>query len=268
MHGSCRLCSTTGDLLNSHILPRWAYLRLLRVAPTGSAPLPTVRSDGSRAIYDQQQTTEPLLCAKCEQRISSWEDGVARVAPQLDDTFPALQQLTPLSQVNKDGDAVADGSRLPSALGLFALSVFWRASISSVCSGVALGASLDEELRQYLLDSRRPRPRVSLDVQVLRPRSQLAAFHRGLAEPEGDGKGRNGFHFVVPGFYFALLPGPRPTRWLSVDGYREGFDPHCFLRHGTVVLGPSQELSAEIARHLDTVPKGGLARELTRRRSS
>lgn len=268
MHGTCRLCHATNDLRSSHIIPRWAYLRLLRLAPAGSAPLPTVRSDGSTAVYHHKQLTEPLLCDQCEQRFSVWEDAVATIAPQLDDTFPALSQVTPLADTNKDGEAVADGSCLPPEIGLFALSVFWRASVSAVCSAITFDASFEEELRQYLLNSQRATPGASLEVQILRPGVHpLAAFHRGLAEPADDGKGRNGFLFVVPGFFFLLLIGRRLSPWVSVDGHHEGFDPHCFLRTRRVVLGPSQELAAEIARHLATTPKGGLARELARRRS-
>src|SRR6266852_6963280 len=69
--GICRLCQQTGNLEESHILPRFVirWQRDTAVSAIREAERPNVRT--------QDGTKLPFLCSKCEDRFEKWETPFA-----------------------------------------------------------------------------------------------------------------------------------------------------------------------------------------------
>lgn len=134
----CALCQTEGPLNNSHVIPEFLYRSLYddkhRFHQISTTP-------EKANVFLQKGLREPLLCERCEQRLSVWERymslvlnggvglGVRRVENRLH-----LSEL--------------DYRKLK----LFQLSILWRASVStlSVFGQVALGPH-EERIRLLLL---------------------------------------------------------------------------------------------------------------------
>lgn len=251
---SCRLCEQQGPLRDSHIIPRFAYLDLLESEPQG-ATARIVRVGNGSAIYDNRQVSEHLLCDACELRLCSWEGPIADIAPQKDNSFPALARLTSASG---PGVRVVDGSALPADLGSFALSVFWRGSVSTKCPSISLGDRYNEQFRRFLMGSKALLPDARLWVHILEPSllPEERIFDRVISLPEGGRcKGYHVYHFVIPGFCFALVVGRKPP--LEVDR-------NCFLRTRRVSILPGGSLQQAMSEELRVgEPKSLLKKALT-----
>ena len=137
---SCRLCKREKILRNSHIIPEFIYKPLydekhrFRVLSNLRAKESPKRQKGVR---------EKLLCADCENHISKFEQYASRV-------FSKRAGVT----VNRQGKAVhLDGLEYAS-FKLFALSVLWRSSVSSLSffGEVSLGVH-EPKLRRMILES-------------------------------------------------------------------------------------------------------------------
>jgi hypothetical protein len=82
----CRLC-LRGDqkLLSSHVVPAWAYRRILSGLPKPARPV-QIQNENETAILTDKQAREHMLCNDCEQRLSVWENGeCAQALVALDD---------------------------------------------------------------------------------------------------------------------------------------------------------------------------------------
>ena len=141
--GTCRLCLARGSLRNSHIMPSWAYKRILDDGQDSKQP---VRMSDGLAVKTNAQFKEHLLCGDCEQVFSRWENAVSQLVVQGDGTFPWLAAL-PHSVPGKP----ADSSGLDTdTITRFAASVLWRASVAKTVPEVSLGPTYDEAFRLFL----------------------------------------------------------------------------------------------------------------------
>lgn len=149
----CRLCGAEAKLRLSHIVPRWAFRRLVRMQPPDS-PASPVRVENGVAVYDPRQSSERMLCHDCEQRIGIDENYVASIVMQEDNTFPA-RDTAARHILSADGRyAVCDAGSLDvDRMGYFALSVIWRASVSrqDEYASVNLGLVYSELFSDFLL---------------------------------------------------------------------------------------------------------------------
>ena len=110
----CRLCAAVCELRDSHIIPRFMFRRMSRLA----APETPLRFDPSEGTNQPGHLREPLLCHQCEGQFSAYE----RVASNF---FDGLS-----------GDPAAAGSGLVfrssldyRSLRLFFLSLLWRCAV-------------------------------------------------------------------------------------------------------------------------------------------
>ncbi len=129
------------------------------------------------------QLKEYLLCRRCEDRIKPWEDCVAGLSLQEDDQFPALEAAMPVIGNVNDPFVIADASMLDvEKIVRFAVSVIWRASVSSQVPAVKLGR-YEEGITAYLRDDAVPLPaHVRVRLEFIRPMSDLR-FDRTVWEP-------------------------------------------------------------------------------------
>lgn len=72
----CKLCGNKNELRNSHIIPEFFY-RPLYDSKHRFNVIPL--SVGERKRFEQKGLREKLLCDKCEQQISQYENHVRKV---------------------------------------------------------------------------------------------------------------------------------------------------------------------------------------------
>lgn len=135
---ACALCRKETVLRISHILPKFAQRRMKEMGRILSAA-------PGRKVYlpVQDFAKEKLLCAKCEQMLSSWESDAARIFNQRR-TFDSPLLPENLYYVNEG---------LPyHSTKLYLLSLLWRMSVSTLpdCREVELGPHA-ENIRRMLL---------------------------------------------------------------------------------------------------------------------
>ena len=126
--GTCALCLTPGsELRNSHILPKWAYRRIMDQQAIGGDRNP-VKIHAGKAIQTSEQLVEPLLCTACEGKLSTDEDLVSRLGYQEDDSLGLKQPY----RFEVEPDLFAAPIDLATSRGLarFAASIFWRAPVA------------------------------------------------------------------------------------------------------------------------------------------
>ncbi len=156
IRGTCPFCLTTDSvLINSHILPKWAYKRARQTNTPGNPNPVVVDVRKGKIIRTSRQTSEAMLCAKCDQNLGRCDRWAAEALYQRNGTAPLLAR----------GTRVARGYIiLPEAeagkLALFCLSVFWRAHLSRSMD-VSLG-TYAEGIRGFLHDSAPLPPEVAL----------------------------------------------------------------------------------------------------------
>lgn len=157
--GTCALCLKTTTLRDSHIIPKWAFIRA-RTMPDPDAARPVEQhylSISARGTKNATtQLTEHLLCDSCEHRLGGWEDAVSRLARQTDGSFPARAKCARVvlvpglhSLAAPDADAILR----------FGVSVLWRASAAARFPGIAFGEGYHDAFREYLLGTNSAFPR-------------------------------------------------------------------------------------------------------------
>jgi hypothetical protein len=146
MIGTCALCNKNANLQNSHLIPKWAYRRILENDPE-KPRAPVAITDGN-AVLSNKQTTAYLLCAECEQRFSTCENYVARLTELENGQIKLFAYITrsdtpkrKMASLNKDVDV--------EQLVYFAASVLWRGCV--ITGGCELGV-YEPKFRQYLLN--------------------------------------------------------------------------------------------------------------------
>jgi hypothetical protein len=203
------------------------------------------------ALITGEQLSEYLLCQNAEGRFSTWEKTVARIALQSDETFPAKDAVVQLPDTEAEGESVADGSALPLDIIPFALSVIWRASVSTLFPKVSLGNRYNEEFRRFLVGDTAVPSNVRLFVSIVNVNA-TPRIDRVVIPP--DTLRVNGFHthqFGHFGFYFHVIVGGQPPI----------LDRFCFIRTQRVILSDGTRMLKSAARTLiKATPKGKLGR--------
>ena len=92
VRGVCRPCQREGDLIDSHIIPRWARLRARE--PTLKNPN-VARPGNGVAKQDQTQVHEHMLCRLCEDLMKSGEDYAHKVTYRRDRSALFLDLVGP-----------------------------------------------------------------------------------------------------------------------------------------------------------------------------
>jgi hypothetical protein len=138
----CGLCSGTGPLRNSHIIPECLYKPVYDTKHRAAA------LDLRRASipYVQKGLRERLLCEACEQKFGRWEDAFCRFwKPATLFVSPITQPYVCVSGVPYD------------VFKLFHLSVLWRAGVADAYAFrlVKLGPH-EAHLRDILLKEQAP----------------------------------------------------------------------------------------------------------------
>lgn len=211
--GNCSLCDVNGPLLDSHIMPRWVYNRIRGDANELINIDNAADESKSKAYYSSKQVREHLLCPKCEQIFSITEGAVGLLALQKDgNSFPILDSANPddyypfvIDRVETKVLAIEKSTAKD--LAHFAVSVVWRASLSSSSktNDTKLG-KYETELRDYL-KNRSPLPdTVRVTVAAIRnPEPKEADLRKMLVMPVTDKSDEGHFHihrFGAAGLYF------------------------------------------------------------------
>jgi hypothetical protein len=157
--GRCLLCLRTGELRESHFVPKALY-RMVRAGSRGAHPL-QITADGKRQT--SRQAVQRILCHDCEQRFSTnGENWVLKHCYRGRDVFRLRRLLEQSKPVHADSEALVYSAPSVSGLGVeslvyFCISVMWRASVTDwwvsgrKYESISLGSRYQEQLRRYLL---------------------------------------------------------------------------------------------------------------------
>ena len=257
--GDCRLCKNKNvALLDSHVLPRWAYRRAITHDQSGEKRDPVWLKSG-KAFLSSSEVKEHLLCEACEQGLGKDEDYVARLAYR-DDGRLGLLDLTSAERLGGAGLYVMPAGVLDcQAIVRFAASVFWRAHESSrpECANLRLWNAQAEGLRLFVLGEAELPWRVCFTACVLMDSSTgLSGGRSTCLFPETAKKGADGIHeFLVCGLLFRLYTGEHAADI-------QGACLHCGKGRGILVSHPSQikTIRKAVSNIRAATPKGKLGR--------
>lgn len=215
--GDCQLCRASNVvLILSHILPRWAYRRVIQ---TSGGAHPIQVEDGI-ATRNGRQLSQYMLCAKCERRFAADEDYVSRLVYQVDGSVPLLAKLGAPTVVAEEGMALGFGSIDRRRLCYFGASVLWRAARARRVDRCVLGARYEEEFRHYL-DGQTEFPMRAACVIRFHDTASVPGVDEIFASPATNRA--NGFHlhrFLFLGIEYAFFVGgqiPGAARRLCVE---------------------------------------------------
>jgi hypothetical protein len=250
MNGTCRLCGVDGELRDSHVLPAWAFRRIIR---RGSGPPPIlVENETSRYLSDQG--TEYLLCGSCEQRLGRWENHVSQLAVQPDGSFPGFRAMSPSRHAEPGKEVVADGTTFGVDVALFAASVVWRASVS-VNHDVRLGP-YEQEFRDFVFGSRMTLDHARLVVHLIDPSAGPSAVETASFPASFSSSGCREHQFVCLGFAFTFYVGG------AVPGR---YDDCCYVRSRRVWLVDGRALAHRVVKEFYAAkPMGSFGRAAKR----
>ncbi len=246
--GNCRLCPAEGvRLLDSHIVSKAAYRRILDGPPGEPREKQPVKITSEASVLTNEQMREHLLCRDCEDRFGRWEAYAFPVMSQGDGTFPWLSSVTRIG----DGSAGDSSGVDTEKLSLFAVSIFWRLSVSRH-SDVRLG-DYEPAFRSYLL-GRAPFPaKAVLLIVLLDPAGSTytrvdRSFHTFKSLRKG---GWHVHRFAILGVDMRLhVGGTIPRRFRQV----------CFARSKLVAIRPADSLALEMSKlFLNSPVRGSLA---------
>jgi hypothetical protein len=202
------LCQTANvDLIDSHIVSRWIYRRILEYAPApGSRGIAVANG---RAGYSGKQMSTYLLCGTCENLLGDWESYAAAISLQEDSTtFPILSSATQLMATSDAAVAQLTGDVDVDKLTRFAVSVFWRADVAQ-CEPVVDLHFAREPIRGYLLGAPLP-SEIDLVLTVLRPMPGFPRIDRIVIYPATNSEDGGRHEFVACGMYFTLFTKSTP----------------------------------------------------------
>jgi hypothetical protein len=226
MLGTCALCQKNSDLQDSHLIPKWAYRRVLELDSTG-AKAPVHIADG-KAVMSNKQTKKHLLCADCEQRFSRIEDHVAGLTEPSDRQIKLFEKVTRLDTPQKVLASLNDGADAKQ-LAYFAASVMWR---GCVMTGDCKLGPYESSFRQYLLGTAAFPAEAAIHVALL-DESSVVDLRGCVSEPSSTKVNFGWLHgFLLAGLAFRCwvgksipnawqqvsLAGPNPKKYISIIG--------------------------------------------------
>lgn len=155
-HGECKLCHATGELRDSHFIPKAAY-KIIRQSEDDSP----VVVDADVSLQTDNQMKDYVLCPQCEDRFNkNGESWVMKYCARNAEGFK-LKELIDASKPVWEGELkVYSAADIPEIdvdrLTYFAASIVWRGAVHDWKLGnkrierIYLG-SYKEDLRRYLL---------------------------------------------------------------------------------------------------------------------
>ena len=143
--GTCKLCLANSKLCASHIVPEFCYEYNGPSNARSACYVELPTSGLLREMVVQIGHREHLLCGRCEQLVGKYEDAFARYWG----ASPELKAPTPAG-----AEVVLHGAPYHEVK-LFVLSVFWRASVSTLFGREMHLGSYGEKLRRIVLDGDR-----------------------------------------------------------------------------------------------------------------
>ena len=149
MRPRCALCLVSEDLRRSHLIPKWAYKRILDFTSTKSDP---VTIQNGRAKASSLQVWEDLLCASCEE-ILSRPEGLAETFACATDGSSPLFSLPRLAMSAEPAVELVSGRTIDhEAMIHFGLALVWKCAVAkrggSQCK---LGSKYEKLIREYIL---------------------------------------------------------------------------------------------------------------------
>ncbi|MFZ5891272.1 MAG: hypothetical protein ACOY0T_09500 [Myxococcota bacterium] len=214
MIGKCKLClKEQVELRYSHILPRWSHKRA-----RGANSPPVMISDG-KALYSSEQIAEYMLCDDCEQLLCHHEKYASVVSYQSPDDRDArfLDLVGPVVGASDEGFRIAlPGGLDTGALVFFAVSVFWRASVSNLVTSCDCGIKTNESIRRFLLGEAFPTDAtliVSFVDVPLDSEGHIATMCSTPVSEETDGIEIH--RFTLFGLWFCLFVGKSLPGWAT-----------------------------------------------------
>lgn len=219
--GKCGLCGTSGDLQDSHLLPKSVYKRLRKAIELDghNNPNPVV-VNADVTMASSNQVTDYFLCKACEQRFNSFgEKWIAENCWQPDNTFPLrdiLKAAKPV-HVQSDGLQFYEAGAIKELelekIVYFAASVFWRAAaheftavLGSKPQRLVLGP-YEAELRNFLLGNSRFPKHAALVVTISSETDEGANELALFPFLRNKSPGATEYALVVPGVGFQLFVG-------------------------------------------------------------
>lgn len=153
--GTCPFCERAGvQLVDSHIIPRWAFRR---VRGTGAKGDPILVSTEA-SVQTAKQMSEPMLCAPCDQALGVYDRCGANLAYR-DGRAKVLDRCTAHAvpgeswQLGNFSESIdVDG------LSRFGAAVFWRGHHARCTPRCNIGDSHARALRLFLRNQK-PFPR-------------------------------------------------------------------------------------------------------------
>lgn len=138
----CKLCCVESQLKNSHVIPEFIYKSLY---DDQHRFFVLSLDDTKKFNYQQKGLREKLLCEKCEQAFSKYERYASLI---LNRGFEL--------QVGHEGRLIHFNGIDYTNFKLFALSILWRAGISSLSAFSQVKLELHEEKLRELLANENP----------------------------------------------------------------------------------------------------------------
>jgi hypothetical protein len=220
--GKCALClAEPVELRESHILPRWAYLRLRDRTAKNQEPLFV---QNKRAVQRPKQVKEPMLCDDCEHRLKWGDDYAASLAIDRG-TLPARalvgREYLVAERRSSERIALRELGAIDRNRSIyFALSVIWRAHVARSVPECCLGPHA-ETFRRYLLGTAQLPSRTAVHMSLVdsdEPGWHVVANLMWLPQSNpkrtSDAGGSDRFfshEFALCGLYFAVRTGIGPA---------------------------------------------------------
>lgn len=149
--GQCRLCLSSGvQLLDSHVIPKWAYNWIVQRTP--NARNPVLVSPGKAYTSSKQRKTY-LLCRPCENLIGASETYVSSRLRHGQSIRSFNESLVELAVCpSADRRLVGLGNWDRNRLVHFGASILWRWHVYPWAKEkLVLGSQYGEAFRQYVL---------------------------------------------------------------------------------------------------------------------
>jgi len=155
-HGECKLCYATGELRDSHFIPKAAY-KIIKESE-GESPV-VVNAEVS--LQSDSQMKDYVLCPQCEERFNkNGESWVMKYCSRNAEGFKLKELIDASKPLGGNGLKVYSAALIPEIdldqITYFASSIVWRAAVHKWKLGkkriepIYLGP-YREELRRYLL---------------------------------------------------------------------------------------------------------------------
>jgi len=206
--GICKMCLKPNELICSHLIPAAAY-KLCRASDSDP-----VRISSEVVMQTSRQTQDYLLCAKCDQSLST--HGENWLLPKLktwDEGFPLYEILAAVPPDIVEGESAGYAAKRNPQINVeaithFAIGIFWKASVHGWAKDrkeprIELGPYSDK-LRQFLRHKAPFPEHITLTVGIAPPETKFS----NLLEPyRGSLRGARNYVFNVPGVQFVLTIG-------------------------------------------------------------